>query len=118
MDEKKIYWSIREVAEILEVEQSILRFWEKEFSVLKPAKNRGGNRSYQRKDIDIAQKIKHLLYEECLTIKGAIKKMKKLKSISLESYINMQDLVLNKDFLHDFEKFQEKLSRFVESSKL
>ena len=117
MDGKKIYWSISEVAEILSVEPSILRFWEKEFSVLSPAKNRGGNRTYQKKDIEIAQKIKYLLYEECLTAKGAIKKMKKLKSIPLENYIKLQNLIFDKEFLLDFEKFCEDLAKMVETAK-
>ncbi|MDR0304252.1 MAG: MerR family transcriptional regulator [Chitinispirillales bacterium] len=118
MDEKRIYWSISQAAEILGIEPSILRYWEKEFDILQPVKNRGGNRSYQKKDIDIANKIKYLLYKENFTIKGAIKKMKKLKSIPLENYIKLQNLVFNKEFLQDFENFSEILSKLVESSKL
>jgi len=57
----------------------VLRFWEKEFSLLKPKKNRAGNRSYQQKDIDLISQIKHLLYEEGYTIEGAKSKLKSLK---------------------------------------
>jgi DNA-binding transcriptional MerR regulator len=118
MDERKIFWSISEVSEILDVEPNVLRFWEKEFTIFKPSKNSGGNRSYQKKDIEIAQKIKYLLYEECFTLKGAIKKMKKLKSIPLENYKKLQKLVLSKEFSQDFDNFYKNLSQFMESTKL
>jgi DNA-binding transcriptional MerR regulator len=49
----------------------VLRFWEKEFPMLRPKKNRAGNRVYQRKDIDLVLRIKHLLYKEGFTIDGA-----------------------------------------------
>jgi len=117
MDDKKIYWSISEVSEILDVEQSILRFWEKEFSILSPAKNRSGNRSYQKKDIEIARKIKYLLYEEGFTIKGAVKRMEKLKSVPLVYYIKMQKLILDKEFSQDFEKLCENLTEFVQTAQ-
>jgi len=105
MESKKIYWSISEVSKILNVEQNVLRYWETEFSILSPSKNRGNSRTYTKKDIEIAQKIKYLLYEEGFTIKGAIKKMKKLKSIPLESYKKMVDLTLDKEFCADVVKF-------------
>jgi len=117
MYDKKIYWSISEVSELLEIEPSILRFWEKEFSILSPAKNRSGNRSYQKKDIEIAQKIKYLLYEEGFTAKGAVKRMKKLKSIPLEYYIKTQKLILDKEFSQDFEKLCENLTEFVQAAQ-
>ena len=104
MESKKIFWSISEVAEILGVEQNVLRYWETEFSILSPSKSRGNARTYTKKDIEIAQKIKFLLYEECLTTKGAIKKMKKLKSIPLESYKKMLDLTMDKEFCADIVK--------------
>ncbi|NIM98928.1 MAG: MerR family transcriptional regulator [candidate division Zixibacteria bacterium] len=75
----KLYCSISEVAEITGVKAYVLRFWEKEFALLKPKKNRAGNRSYQQKDIDLVNQIKHLLYEEGYTIEGAKSKLKNLR---------------------------------------
>ena len=67
----KIYYSISEVARILGLEAYVLRFWEKEFTQLRPKKNRAGNRVYQQKDIDLLIQIKHLLYDKGFTIEGA-----------------------------------------------
>ena len=57
------------------LKQYVLRYWETEFSQLKPSKNRAGNRTYRQKDIDIIHKIKELLYKKKFTIKGARKQM-------------------------------------------
>ena len=73
---KKLYYSIREVSEITGLKQYVLRYWETEFPELKPAKNRAGNRTYKKKDIDLIKKIKTLLYNEKFTIDGARKKLK------------------------------------------
>jgi DNA-binding transcriptional MerR regulator len=78
-NKSKLYYSISEVAQTTGIKPYVLRFWEKEFSLLKPKKNRAGNRSYQQKDIDLINQIKHLLYEEGYTIEGAKSKLKSLK---------------------------------------
>ena len=70
-DIKKLYYSISEVSEITELKQYVLRYWETEFSQLKPSKNRAGNRIYRSHDIDLLIQIKSLLYERKFTIKGA-----------------------------------------------
>jgi DNA-binding transcriptional MerR regulator len=75
----KIYYSISEVAETTGLKSYVLRFWEKEFPFLKPKKNRAGNRSYQQKDIDLINQIKHLLYDEGYTIEGARSRLKALR---------------------------------------
>jgi DNA-binding transcriptional MerR regulator len=77
--DSKLYYSIREVAEITGLKSYVLRFWEKEFPFLKPKKNRAGNRSYQQKDIDLINQIKHLLYDEGYTIEGAKSRLKTLR---------------------------------------
>jgi len=69
--EEKMYYSISEVSKMTGLEPYVLRFWEKEFSILKPRKNRGGNRTYTEKDIEIINRIKHLRTKEKLTIPGA-----------------------------------------------
>jgi DNA-binding transcriptional MerR regulator len=67
----KTYYSISEVCGQIGVEAHVLRYWESEFSQLRPKKNRAGNRAYRDKDIDVVKRIKHLLYEEGYTIPGA-----------------------------------------------
>ena len=70
-DIKKLYYSISEVSDITELKQYVLRYWETEFSQLKPNKNQAGNRIYRSHDIDVIMGIKSLLYERKYTIKGA-----------------------------------------------
>jgi DNA-binding transcriptional MerR regulator len=67
----KMYYSISEVASMLNLKAYVLRFWEKEFPHLRPKKNRAGNRTYQQKDIEQLLHIKHLLYDKGFTIDGA-----------------------------------------------
>lgn len=68
---KKLYYSISEVSKITGLEQYILRYWESEFEILKPGKNRAGNRIYTNKDINLILRIKKLLRDEKYTIEGA-----------------------------------------------
>ncbi len=67
----KLYYSISEVSKIVDEEQHILRYWEKEFALLKPRKNRAGNRIYSAKDIKVVEAIKRLLRQDKLSLKGA-----------------------------------------------
>jgi DNA-binding transcriptional MerR regulator len=71
----KLYYSSSEVSEMLELEPSVLRFWEGEFSQLRPKRNRAGNRMYREKDIKLIQEIKRLTRDEGYTIAGAKKKL-------------------------------------------
>ncbi|MFA5011015.1 MAG: MerR family transcriptional regulator [Ignavibacteria bacterium] len=73
---KKLYYSISEVGKITDLEQYVLRYWETEFELLKPAKNLAGNRIYTNKDIKLILYIKRLLKEEKYTIEGAKKLLK------------------------------------------
>ncbi len=68
---EKIHYSIGEVAEMLSLAPSVLRYWEKEFTILKPFKNNKGNRYFTPKDIENLRLIYHLLKEKGLTIDGA-----------------------------------------------
>lgn len=67
----KKYLSIREVSEQLDVAPHVLRYWETQFSVLRPRKNRAGTRMYQERDLDILRSIREMLYERGYTISGA-----------------------------------------------
>ena len=75
-ERKKRYYSISEVADMMGVKTHILRYWEGEFPVLRPRKNRAGNRAYTERDIKIALQLKKLLYDEKYTIRGAKKRLK------------------------------------------
>ncbi len=71
----KIYFKIGEVCELVGVQAHVLRYWETEFPMLSPQKNKSGQRSYRRRDVEIALRIKQLLYNEMFTIAGAKKKL-------------------------------------------
>ncbi len=68
---KKKYFTIGEVAELCALKSHVLRYWEKEFSQLKPITRRGNRRYYQEQDIKLIRKIRSMLYEEGMTISGA-----------------------------------------------
>lgn len=68
---EKLYYSIGEVAEIFGVAPSLIRFWETEFDVIKPKKNRKGNRQFTREDIENVRTIYHLVKEKGFTLQGA-----------------------------------------------
>ena len=67
----KLYFKIGEVSEIAGVPAHVLRFWETEFSIIKPRRTEAGQRMYRRKDVERLLYIKHLLHEKKYTIKGA-----------------------------------------------
>jgi len=70
----KLFYKIGEISDIAEIEPHVLRYWESEFSFLKPRKNKTGQRVYTRKDLDIVLQIKDFLYKEKYTIAGVKKK--------------------------------------------
>jgi DNA-binding transcriptional MerR regulator len=72
---EKLYYSIGEVAEMLEVPVSTIRFWENEFDILKPMKNKKGNRLFTPVDIKNLKILHHLVKEEGMTLSGAKKKL-------------------------------------------
>ena len=76
---EKLYYSIGEVAEMFNVNTSLIRFWEKEFDIIKPKKNKKGNRLFTQKDIDNFHLIFHLVKEKGMTLKGAQKMLKENK---------------------------------------
>ena len=72
---QKLFFKIGEVCELAGVQAHVLRYWESEFPMLAPQKNRAGQRTYRRKDVEMALRIKELLYDEQYTIAGAKKKL-------------------------------------------
>lgn len=75
----KFYYTIGEVCNLLDLKAHVLRYWEKEFPQVKPKKQFGRNRRYSTEDIELLKRIKHMLYEQRLTIEGARKKLKQQK---------------------------------------
>ena len=72
---QKLFFKIGEVCELAGVQAHVLRYWETEFPMLAPQKNRAGQRTYRRKDVEMALRIRELLYDEQYTIAGAKKKL-------------------------------------------
>jgi DNA-binding transcriptional MerR regulator len=69
------FFSIGEVCQLTDLKPHVLRYWESQFRFLNPAKNRSGNRVYQRREVELIQLVKHLLYTEKYTIEGARQKV-------------------------------------------
>ena len=76
---KKAYYSIGEVCDLTGLKDHVLRYWETQFDVLNPTKNRAGNRVYRPKEIELILLVKHLLYEEKYTIEGARRKLQDMR---------------------------------------
>lgn len=113
----KLYYSISEVSELLNEEQHILRYWEKEFKVLKPKKNTAGNRKYSLKDLETLKKIKQLVREQELNLNSAkdiVDNNKMLKANknpkSVNNLINLErQLIL--DSINILKRISEKLKQ-------
>lgn len=85
----KLYFSISEVAKMFDINESTLRYWEKEFDVIRPRKTESGARFYKQEDIDSVRLIYHLLKERGMTIAGAKQKLKDNK----ETTIRQEEIV-------------------------
>ncbi|MGD9931776.1 MAG: MerR family transcriptional regulator [Mangrovibacterium sp.] len=83
---EKVFYTIGEVADMFQVNTSHIRFWEKEFDVLKPQKNKKGNRLFTPDDIEHIKLIYHLVKERGMTLKGAKQKLKDNKGDTIENH--------------------------------
>ena len=100
----KIYYTIGEVAELFEVNPSLIRFWENEFDFLKPQKNKKGNRLFTKEDIDTIRIIYHLVKEKGYTLQGAYDKMKNNRK-DVEKQVEVIDSLQKiRSFLVDLKK--------------
>ncbi|WP_341903602.1 MerR family transcriptional regulator [Fluviicola taffensis] len=90
----KLYYSIGEVATIFDVNTSLIRFWEKEFTVIQPKKNKKGNRLFTVKDIEHFNKIYQLVKEQGYTLDGAKKALKSGEKGHLEG--NQNEVLIDK----------------------
>lgn len=77
---KKVYYSIGEVCDLTGLKPHVLRYWETQFEVLRPTKNRAGNRIYRSKDVELILLVKNLLYEQKYTIEGADNKLTEMRA--------------------------------------
>ena len=97
----KLFYSIGEVAKMFNVNTSLIRFWEKEFDIIKPKKNKKGNRLFTKKDIDNFHIIYHLVKENGMTLNGAKKKMKENKEDTEHNFEIIRSLENIKGMLTD-----------------
>ena len=101
---EKLYYSIGEVADIFEVNVSLIRFWEKEFDILNPKKNKKGNRMFKAKDLDNLKIIYHLVKERGYTLEGAKKKLKENKEATINNIEIVNRLKDIRQFLVELKK--------------
>ena len=103
----KLYYTISEVANLVDEEAHVLRYWESEFDRLRPRKNRAGKRVYTKDDIDTVFHIRHLLRDEKYTIDGARQMLKKERKAKKASSSELDELRQMKSFL---EKMLDRVS--------
>ena len=100
----KLYYTIGEVAAMFNVNASLIRYWEKEFTVIKPKKNKKGNRLFTKTDIENFHIIYHLVKERGMTLKGAKKKLRE----------NKEDTVNNFEIIKALKEIKEQLLEIKE----
>ena len=76
---RKTYYSIGEVSSLTGLKAHVLRYWESQFDMISPNKNRGGSRVYRMRDIESVLLVKHLLYEKRFTVEGAKRELKEMR---------------------------------------
>ena len=96
---KKLFYTIGEVSKILNVNVSLVRFWDNEFDIIKPKKNKKGNRLFSENDLKNLKIIYHLLKNNGLTIKGAKKALKSKKNDFQKNIFLKERLLEFKEFL-------------------
>ncbi|WP_343693511.1 MerR family transcriptional regulator [Chitinophaga sp.] len=100
----KQYYSISEVATMFKVNTSLIRYWENEFDILQPKKNRKGDRLFRQEDIQHLKLIYHLLRERKYTIEGAKQKLKEDRKLAARNFEMVQALLKVKGFLTELKE--------------
>lgn len=95
----KVYYTIGEVSEMFKVNTSLVRFWEKEFDIIKPQKNKKGNRLFTQTDVDNFHLIFHLVKKQGYTLQGAKDRLKNNRSETEQNHEIIKSLVKVKGFL-------------------
>lgn len=98
---EKVFYTIGEVAEMFSVNTSLIRFWEREFDMLKPQKNKKGNRLFTKDDIEQVKLIYHLVKERGMTINGARQKLKDNKEETVQNHELVERLLSIRNMLTD-----------------
>ena len=101
---EKLFYSIGEVAQMYGVNVSLIRFWENEFDILKPKKNKKGNRMFTKTDLGNLEVIFHLVKERGFTLDGAKKKLKENKKDTIDNISIIKNLKEIRTFLVDLRK--------------
>ncbi|MBO7432181.1 MAG: MerR family transcriptional regulator [Salinivirgaceae bacterium] len=96
---EKLFYSIGEVAEMFGVNTSLIRYWEREFDIIKPQRNKKGNRLFTKKDVENFYIIYNLVKERKMTLDGAKKKLKE----------NKEDTINNIEVLRSLESIKQML---------
>ena len=99
---EKLFYPIGEVAQMFDVSVSSIRYWEKEFDILKPKKNKKGNRMFTKKDVENLWIIYHLTKERGFTLEGAKKKLRENKTDTIDNIEIISHLKNIRKFLVDF----------------
>lgn len=100
---QKVYYSIGEVAEMFDVNTSLIRFWEKEFSVLRPRKNKKGNRLFTPRDVRYLHMIYHLVKQKGYTLAGAKEALKEDFDAVEEKVVFLSTFAKIRNFLLDLD---------------
>jgi len=101
---EKVYYTIGEVAKMLNVSTSLVRFWEKEFDIIKPNKNKKGNRLFHPQDVKNLHTIYHLVKERGFTLQGAKTKLLQNKDDTIDKAEVVRSLKKIKSFLEDLKQ--------------
>jgi DNA-binding transcriptional MerR regulator len=101
---EKLYYSIGEVANMFGVNTSLIRFWEKYFDIIKPKKNKKGNRLFTKADINNFKMIYHLVKEQRLTLEGARKKLSDDKKGTVNNFEAIESLKRIREMLIEIEE--------------
>lgn len=109
LERDKLYYSIGEVADALDLQQSTLRYWEDEFSVLNPDSSPGGQRRYRQEDVKTVMRVKHLLRHEKFKIEGAKQKLKDWDSYQSTAKITQSIQSACEDSIDRINSFVESL---------
>jgi DNA-binding transcriptional MerR regulator len=98
---EKLYYTIGEVAKMFDVNTSLIRFWEKEFDIIQPKKNKKGNRLFTPRDVENFHVIYHLVKERGFTLQGAKDKLNENQSDVVDKVEVVKSLKNIRDFLED-----------------
>ncbi len=111
---KKEYYSIGEVCEITDLKPHVLRYWETQFKGLAPVKNRAGNRAYRKREIEMVQLVKELLYDKKYTIEGARQRLAEMRKGSGQLSVELDEARV-KDTFETLARDLGKLIEYVDA---